>query len=127
MTGMTGRKQTFRTALLVCLLAALVSLPLGTGCSDCDLKIETNELRVAFVGEPYVESLNSDCGGDSWFLEAGNLPPGIELREDGDLRGTPTRAGVYDFTVGVADIDGFDIELFNDIAFKGLSLIVEEP
>ena len=123
---MAKARQIFHSLSLVSLLLILVFIPVGVGCSDCDLKVETTELADAFVDEPYRESLNSDCGGDIWFLEAGNLPPGIELRENGDLRGTPTRAGIYDFTVGVADVDGFDFELFNDRAFKGLSIVVED-
>jgi hypothetical protein len=105
--------------------SALLPLPLGSGCGDCDLEVETRSLPEGRVGEFYDERLRSDCGGDAWFLEEGNLPPGLTLQEDGDLRGTPLRAGIYDFTVSVVDIDGVDIDPYNDIAFAGLSISIE--
>src|SRR5690606_23094716 len=108
--------------------AALVfaAVPLGGGCGDrCDLEVDTTSLPNGFVGVFYDFELESDCGGDAWFLEEGNLPPGLMLQQDGDLRGTPTRAGVYDFTVSVVDFDhGFDDD--DDIAFAGLSIVIEE-
>ncbi|HVM98146.1 MAG TPA: hypothetical protein VMT89_17255, partial [Candidatus Acidoferrales bacterium] len=66
--------------------------------------------------------LYSHCGGDDWFLVAGQLPPGISLISDGVLRGTPILPGVYFFTVEVVDYDhaGF----VDDTAFGGLSLTV---
>ncbi len=39
----------------------------------------------------------------TWDVTAGSLPPGITLDGGGQLSGTPTAAGVYDFTVRVRD------------------------
>lgn len=111
--------------LLACAAVALAVVPFGGGCGDCDLKVDTDFLPDGRVGEPYDVTLDSDCGGDAWFLEEGNLPPGLVLQQDGDLRGTPTRRGIFDFTVSVVDYDGFDFELYNDIAFAGFSIVVE--
>lgn len=107
--------------LMASAVLVFAAVPVGSGCGDdCDLEVDTTFLPDGFVGEFYDEELESDCGGDVWFLEEGNLPPGLTLQEDGDLRGTPTRRGVYDFTVSVVDFDFDD----DDIAFAGLSIVI---
>lgn len=112
---------------LAATLAAAPFAAISGGCgSDCDLRIETEALAEGFVGVRYREHLDSDCGGDVWRVEQGNLPPGIQLMSDGDIDGTPTRAGTYDFTVRVVDVDGVNFEDFNDVAYKGLSITVHE-
>ena len=105
-------------APLWALIASLVALPSVLGCSDCNLKITTGSLPAGVVGADYSERLKSDCGGDFWFLQEGNLPPGIGLDDNGKLRGTPTVVGTFVFTVGVGDNDTLEL------AFKGLSLVV---
>ncbi|PZU30208.1 MAG: hypothetical protein DI584_00320 [Stenotrophomonas sp.] len=40
-------------------------------------------------------------------LSSGNLPPGLTLTESGEIDGEPTAAGNYDFSVQVADANGF--------------------
>jgi hypothetical protein len=107
-------------------LAALaIGLALGagvSGCSDCSLSVETNTLPDGTVDERYFAVLNSDCGGDFWFLETGQLPPGIGLQDNGDVEGIPSQPGAFSFVVGVIDYPS------NDVAFKGLSITVErEP
>jgi hypothetical protein len=39
----------------------------------------------------------------TWSLAAGQLPPGLALEEDGDLRGTPGAKGLFAFTVAATD------------------------
>ncbi len=104
-----------RAALWLAGLAIAVA-----GCSDCELKVDTNALPDGIVGTSYAADLDSDCGGDFWFLQSGTLPPGIGLQDDGDLRGLPTAAGSYAFTVGVIDYSG------DDAAYKGLEITVFE-
>jgi hypothetical protein len=102
-------------------LAVALSIVLYVnGCSDCDVKITTPRLPGAVVGVEYSFQLDSDCGGDVWFLDFGSLPPGIELQDDGDLRGTPIVAGTFIFTVGVFDFND------GDESFKGFSIEVTE-
>ena len=98
--------------------ALLLMLNLGpVGCA-CDLEVSTGSLPDAVVDTFYSFGLDSHCGGDTWFLAAGGLPPGIGLQSNGDLEGTPTLPGVFDFTVGVFDFDS------GDEAFKGFALTV---
>ncbi len=89
------------TPTMVC--AALWVMLSQSACSDCDLKIDTNSLPDGQVGVSYRAEVNSDCGGDTFFIQSGNLPPGIGIDDDGDVRGTPTLAGIYPFTLGVFD------------------------
>lgn len=106
--------------LAILMLASLQ--PMTQGCGDgCDLEITTGALPNATVGLPFETELDSDCGGDAWFLSSGLLPPGISLQDDGDLFGTPLQAGSYSFTVGVVEIDNGFVE---EEATKGFLLVV---
>jgi len=109
---------TARRGLILTLFAWAILTPVVPGCSDCDLNIDTAALADGFVGVFYDFGLHSDCGGDFWFLQDGNLPPGIGLLERGELRGTPTTAGDFHFTLGVVDDDS------HETAFKGFALQV---
>jgi len=111
-----------RLALLVGLLA--LGVPGGTtGCGGgCDLKIDTFVLEDGIVGQRYSQDLDADCGGDAWFLDSGDLPPGIALQSNGELEGMPVRAGVYDFTVAVVEFDRYGFT--DEIAFGSFSITV---
>lgn len=98
-------------------LAALAALALGA-CNNCELEVATTSLPEAQVGVDYATFLQPECGGDTWFLNSGSLPPGIGLRNDGLLSGTPTLPGDFGFTVGVYDFSS------NETAFGGLVLHV---
>jgi hypothetical protein len=108
------------TRLLRFVLSAALTALLA-GCDDCDLEIITADLRDATVGVSYSALFQSFCGGDDWFLEEGVLPPGLGLIEDGVLRGTPTQAGTFTFTIGVFDFGD------EEVAFKGFALTVRDP
>lgn len=105
-------------SMVVALL--VVALPLGgpVACDGCSTKITTDALPDGVVGEEYFVQLDSDCGGDQWFLDEGNLPPGIALSNGGKLSGAPLLAGVYTFTIGVVDYDD------GDFTFRGFVLTV---
>lgn len=108
-----GRQRTY--LLSIAALAALLT----PGCfSDCDLKIQTSTLPQGTVGVDYRFRFDSDCGGDAWFVSEGVLPPGVQLQSDGDLRGAPTAAGIFNFTVGVVDYRK------GETAFKGFQITV---
>ena len=109
-----------RLRLVLPLFAWAMLTPVVPGCSDCDLQIDTGALADGVVGVFYDFGLHSDCGGDFWVLTDGNLPPGIGLLQAGELRGVPTTAGNFHFTLAVIDDDS------GDTAFKGFALTVHD-
>ena len=111
-----------RARTLAALVASIAIVLYVGGCSDCDVKITTGALPVGTVGVDYSARIDSDCGGDGFFVDFGALPPGIELQDDGDLRGTPILAGDFVFTVVVVDFSN------GDESTKGFSItVVEAP
>ncbi|MFB3850935.1 MAG: putative Ig domain-containing protein [Acidobacteriota bacterium] len=60
------------------------------------------------VGEPYFETLTSNGGAFpyTYTVSSGSLPPGITLTAIGELTGTPTAGGQYNFTVQLTDANG---------------------
>jgi hypothetical protein len=101
--------------------ATLLFLSLGALGCECDLEITTPFLPDGIVGVPYLVNLDSDCGGDTFFLVSGGLPPGMALQSDGDLGGIPGMAGTFLFTVGLVDFGS------GDEAFRGYTLTLRNP
>lgn len=56
----------------------------------------------------YQQSITASGGAGSYqyTLVSGALPPGLSLREDGLLSGTPTTQGAYSFTIRAIDLNG---------------------
>lgn len=56
-------------------------------------------------GTPYSQALTAVGGVTpyTWNLASGSLPPGLTLSSLGDLTGTPTNSGPFNFTVRVTD------------------------
>lgn len=79
------------------------------------------------AGMPYNVTLQVEngSGGYAWSLENGSfLPTGISLSANGELSGTPTTAGDYDFTIRVTDNDSkTDTKLFSLLIKPGLTII----
>ncbi len=80
--------------------------PAGAG-SGGPLSIVTSSLTGALVNTPYTGVLIA-AGGTApytWSLASGSapLPPGLTLNSNGNISGTPTTAGTYNFTVRVTD------------------------
>jgi len=70
------------------------------------ISVSTNSLPDAQVGVDY--SVTLEVFGDSttytWSIITGSLPDGLNLSETtGNIYGTPTTAGTYDFTIQVDD------------------------
>jgi hypothetical protein len=72
------------------------------------LQIVRRTLPVAWVGKPYAARLTA-AGGRApyrWRLTSGPLPRGLHLLANGQLTGTPRRAGKLVLTLQAADGDG---------------------
>ena len=67
--------------------------------------ISTTTGPTAYVGAAYSTTLGATGGTASytWAKTAGTLPPGLSLSSTGSIAGTPTTAGVYNFTAQATD------------------------
>jgi hypothetical protein len=73
------------------------------------LQVTTASLPDGMAGDPYSVTLAATGGSGpyTWSLAAtGGLPSGLTLSGTGDLTGTPTIAGAFDFSVEVTSGDG---------------------
>jgi autotransporter-associated beta strand protein len=91
---------------------------------DAPLAITTAALDSATANVPYSRQLGVTGGVPtySWSVQAGSLPPGLSLSEDGFLSGTPTTHGTFAFTLRVDDLDPE-----SPAAEQSLTLAVAEP
>ena len=68
--------------------------------------ISTVSLPDGTQGQQYNETLSAIGGTEpySWSITSGSLPNGLMLDgQNGNISGTPTQPGIYDFTLSVAD------------------------
>jgi hypothetical protein len=88
-------------------LAQLTGTPFGGyGLLSSVLFIATTELTDGQVGVAYEARLEACVGAEpyTWAIMQGGLPDGLGLDTDiGTISGTPTRDGIFDFTVIVTD------------------------
>lgn len=84
--------------------------------------ITTASLASGTVGSAYAASIAATGGQPpyTWSLAAGTLPAGVNLSAGGDLRGTPTAPGTFNFTARVTDSRG-------EQATRALSITVALP
>jgi hypothetical protein len=85
---------------------ATQALSISIGSTASPLGIITTSLPSGTVQSTYGTALIASGGTApySWSLASGSLPPGLALSSStGALSGTPTAAGTFSFTVGVAD------------------------
>ena len=102
--------------------AAFVLLAGTIGCSRA-VDIVTKSLPDASVNVAYSFQLECrHCDTDQWALIQGTLPPGIGFNQRGRLSGTPTQAGVFNFTVQVTRSSSLGNP--TNSASQGLSLTV---
>ena len=87
-------------------------LPMGrpysvTAQFDPPLAIATSgPLSAGEVGSSYLQNLAATGGAGSynWSLANGTLPPGLSLKVNGQITGTPAATGTFAFTVRVASL-----------------------
>lgn len=84
--------------------------------------IETTDLPAALVDTRYEVRIEAFGGTPpyTFTVVAGDLPPGLELQDDGLLFGEPDTAGEYAFGVQVEDAEGYTDSV-------SLSVLVLEP
>ncbi|HPQ66017.1 MAG TPA: Ig domain-containing protein [bacterium] len=72
------------------------------------LEIVSLDIPMGVVGTAYEFRLQvrGARGKARWFLAAGELPPGLELAEDGTIAGVPEDGGEWRFTVAVREGGG---------------------
>lgn len=80
--------------------------------AESPLEILSVSLQDAAVGEYHTEMLSATGGTVPyfWSVVAGSLPPGLVLGSDGELAGTPSVAGRFNFTALVADDSGSTVQ-----------------
>jgi hypothetical protein len=65
--------------------------------------ITSTSLPGGIIGLAYSTQLTcTNCGGYSWSLVSGTLPPGLSLTAGGAITGTPTAVGTSNFTIGLS-------------------------
>lgn len=112
------------------LLALLVGL-----VSACGPVVHVEALPIGLLNESYSYTFSFD-DGDDWFswdedlvldVVRGDLPDGVGLTADGELLGTPTEVGNFEFKVALYAIDeGFwDDDVDSDSEW--FTLFVTEP
>jgi autotransporter-associated beta strand protein len=76
--------------------------------AEAPLEIVSVALQDAAVGEYHTEALAATGGSAPylWSVVAGSLPPGLVLGSDGELAGTASVSGRFNFTASVADGEG---------------------
>jgi len=70
------------------------------------LSITTTTLPDGLINRTYSAIILQATGGTGqkqWSLSSGNLPPGITLQSNGELSGSPTSTGNFNFVVQVQD------------------------
>lgn len=70
--------------------------------------ITTNSLPNGAVGVPYAATLTVAGGFPPyvWSIQSGALPTGLSIDTDGNITGTPTTGGTFNFVVLVVDGPG---------------------
>jgi uncharacterized protein (TIGR03437 family) len=122
--GITSQQGVFQFQVLV------VDSQQRTAIKDFVLSVRAGGLTIApdpplptaFVGQTYSALLTVPGGGQtffSWRIISGALPPGLDLSiETGEIRGIPSEAGTFVWTVLAQDADGVS-------AVRQYSILVE--
>jgi large repetitive protein len=97
-----------RVAQLAAAVAAIAAV-LAAGAAAFGIDLE-NPPQPGVVGMPYKYVFLPKNGAPpfAFWLDAGELPPGLKIEPDGTMQGTPTTPGTFEFTVGASQCCGPD-------------------
>jgi len=81
------------------------SMPPVSTTSTYALIVTTSSMPAATVGVPYSVTLTASGGVPPyyWSLISGALPDGLTMDQFGNITGTPTTQGVFNFSVMATD------------------------
>lgn len=104
------------------LQSGLVEIHFGTVVPPVLLTITTDSLPQAKKGTAYaVQFMASGRAPFTWSISTGSFPQGLQLNAStGEVTGTPSVAGTFNFTVTVTDMAG-------STASKPMQLMVTDP
>ncbi len=95
-----------KTFLILFMLFFMMNFSCSTGSSSSVLKFITTTLPAGITTISYSEIIEARGGRKpySFNLAFGAMPDGLNLRYNtGEIYGTPTTAGVFDFTIRISD------------------------
>jgi hypothetical protein len=90
------------------LCARAIGYPLRATSALAPLQLQTEALPAGAVGREYAEKARATGGVPfyHWEVTDGALPDGLKLNSfSGAIRGTPIKAGLFEFTLRVRDYD----------------------
>lgn len=71
--------------------------------------ITTVTLPNGLIGLAYDQDVETNYPNSFFYIISGDVPPGLSIGFDGNITGTPTTLGTYDFTVQALDNSGFSL------------------
>lgn len=100
-----------RTRVALALTSLLVAAVTAGGASAFGIDLE-NPPTPGVVGIPYKYVFIAKKGAPpyAFWLDAGELPPGLKIDPDGTMSGTPEVPGYWEFTVGASQYDGSETQ-----------------
>src|SRR5207253_698788 len=77
-------------------------------CATCPATTMSASVPDGTVTVPYNFTITASGGTGpyTFYLTSGSLPPGLSMDTSGNITGTPTFAGSFDFTVQATDVNG---------------------
>jgi hypothetical protein len=94
------------------------TLSVGEDERQNTLEVSTTSLPKGKVGSIYSTVIIARGGARPYSFNISGLPPGVTAEADGELFGTPTRAGTYSVQISITDGD-------RDQASASLPLVIE--
>ena len=113
-----------RTATLVVGYLTLAWMLSGAGCAfEIDQISISNTVPDGRVGVEFFFAIETNDDVNAFRIVAGELPPGLQLSNAGELFGVPTMTGTFSFTVEALDVSQGFIE---ESTSKAFSLTIRE-